>query len=131
MGNIFGALVLVLTIGGAGTLQAQPENAPADGTARDGASAGAFEVYDGMLGRWVEPLEFWLNYADRRGGLTWGRHSVYPPHRDVKELDTFMVELPQGPCLMEFFHERWRRANDVRRWNERFNDFGGCPHVFD
>ena len=42
-----------------------------------------------------------------------------------------MVELAQGPCLMEFFHSRWRRANDVRRWDESHNEFGGCPYVFD
>jgi len=32
---------------------------------------------------------------------------------------------------MEFIHERWRRANDVRRWDDAFNDYAGCPHVFD
>jgi hypothetical protein len=32
---------------------------------------------------------------------------------------------------MQFFHQRWRRANDVQRWNDRFNDYAGCAHVFD
>ncbi len=103
----------------------------ADGTARESTGEGGFEVYDAELGQWVEPVEFWLNYAERRGGLTWGRGSEYPPYREIKEFDTFMVELEQGPCLMQFFHTRWRRANDVRRWNDRFNAYGGCAHVFD
>lgn len=74
---------------------------------------------------------FWLSYAESKGGLTWGRTSEYPDYDQVKEGDTLMVELKQGPCLMEFFHGRWRRANDVRRWDDSINSFGGCPHVFD
>ena len=30
-----------------------------------------------------------------------------------------------------FFHSRWRRANDVRRWNPQFNEVLGCSVVFD
>lgn len=74
---------------------------------------------------------FWLRYADSKGGLTWGRTSEYPDYDKVKDGDTLLVELKQGPCLMEFFHSRWRRANDVRRWDDSINSFGGCPHVFD
>lgn len=74
---------------------------------------------------------FWLSYAESKGGLTWGRTSEYPDYDKVKEGDTLMVELKQGPCLMEFFHSRWRRANDVRRWDDSINSFGGCPYVFD
>ena len=74
---------------------------------------------------------FWLDYANSRGGLTWGKSSEYPEYEKVKEGDTFIVEVAQGPCLMEFFHERWRRANDVRRWDESMNEYGGCPYVFD
>lgn len=59
---------------------------------------------------------FWQRYIVSKGGLTWGRSSEYPDYDKVKEGDTFMVELKQGPCLMEFFHGRWRRANDVWRW---------------
>lgn len=74
---------------------------------------------------------FWMDYADSRGGLTWGSSSEYPEYAKVKEGDTLLIQLDQGPCLMEFFHSRWRRANDVRRWNESVNDYGGCPFVFD
>ena len=42
-----------------------------------------------------------------------------------------MVEVKSGLCLMEFFHTRWRRANDVRRWDDRFNEYAGCAKVFD
>lgn len=74
---------------------------------------------------------FWLAYAESKGGLTWGKTSEYPEYEKVKEGDTMIVEVAQGPCLMEFFHERWRRANDVRRWDESMNEYGGCPYVFD
>ncbi|MCX7552272.1 hypothetical protein OS175_00150 [Marinicella sp. S1101] len=74
---------------------------------------------------------FWMAYTQSKGGLTWGRSAQYPEYNLVKEGDTFMVELSQGPCLMEFFHSRWRRANDVRRWDDSINEYGGCPFVFD
>lgn len=75
--------------------------------------------------------EFWLEYANSKGGLTWGRSATYPEYEKVKEGDTFLVEVKQGSCLMEFFHNRWRRANDVRRWNPSVNEHSGCPYVFD
>ncbi len=74
---------------------------------------------------------FWLQYADSKGGLTWGKSSSYPDYDKVKEGDTLLIELEQGPCLMEFFHSRWRRANDVWRWDDSINAYGGCPHVFE
>ena len=90
----------------------------------------SFVTYDARQKRWVEPLEFWLSYAEGRGGLTWGRGDTYPDYEKVSERDLFLVELETGPCLMEFWHSRWRRANDVRRWDPLFNEFGGCPDVF-
>lgn len=81
--------------------------------------------------RWQSIETFWLHYADSRGGLSWGRAANYPPYEKVKELDTLLVELDQGVCLMEFFHQRWRRANDVRRWDDAINEYGACPFVFD
>ncbi|MCV6623164.1 MAG: hypothetical protein OIF51_15595 [Cellvibrionaceae bacterium] len=74
---------------------------------------------------------FWQRYIASKGGLTWERSSEYPDYDKVKEGDTFMVELKQGPCLMEFFHGRWRRANDVWRWGESMNEYAACPFVFD
>ncbi len=79
----------------------------------------------------IDVEKFWLMYTSSKGGLTWGRSADYPEYVKIKEGDTFMVEVEQGPCLMEIFHNRWRRANDVRRWDDSINAYGGCPYVFD
>lgn len=75
--------------------------------------------------------QFWMSYAESKGGLTWGKSSTYPEYEKVNEGDTLLIQLDQGNCLMEFFHSRWRRANDVRRWDDSINSYGGCPYVFD
>jgi len=90
-----------------------------------------WQAWDSEAQAWIELDTFWTHYAEREGGLTWGRGESYPDYSKVKELDTFLVELKQGPCLMQFFHNRWRRANDVQRWDDAFNEYAGCPHVFD
>lgn len=118
------AILLVALVGNA------QDNEPADGKVRV-TDNGVQEAWDANVQEWVSLETFWLNYAERRGGLTWGRRADYPPYNDVDELDTMIIELDSGPCMMEFFHTRWRRANDVRRWDEAFNEYGGCPHVFD
>ena len=108
--------------------------AAASSGSRDGElrqQQGNWHAWDAERQRWLDPEDFWRAYADRRGGLTWGSGSEYPPYEQVKEFDTFLVHLPSGNCLMEFFHSRWRLANDVRRWDERFNILLGCPQVFD
>ncbi len=92
---------------------------------------GLWSARDATTQTHVEPETFWLMYAERRGGLTWGRSNTFPNYKDVKEHDTLLIELDQGTCLMEFFHTRWRRANDVRRWDDAFNEYGACPYVFD
>ena len=74
--------------------------------------------------------KFWMSYAESKGGLTWSESTTYPDYEKLKEGDTFLVRLNQGPCLMEFFHRRWRRANDVKRWDDSMNKYGGCPFVF-
>ena len=101
-----------------------------DGSVRSTAPQG-LQAWDAVGGAWVDLEKFWVNYAARNGGLTWGGGAGYPPYERVKEHDTFMDEGEHGPCLMEFFHRRWRRANDVRRWDDAFNQYGGCAHVFD
>lgn len=78
----------------------------------------------------IDIESFWMDYANSRGGLTWGATTEYPEYEKVKEGDTILIQLEQGSCLMEFFHRRWRRANDVRRWDESVNEYGGCPYVF-
>ena len=74
---------------------------------------------------------FWSEYARAKGGLTWGSGTQYPDYDKVNEGDTLLIQLDKGPCLMEFFHNRWRRANDVWRWDDTMNQYGGCPYVFD
>lgn len=101
-----------------------------DGQVRTAAS-GDLQAWDIQASEWVALDDFWVRYADRRGGLTWGRRADLPPYDQTKELDTMIIEVKGGPCLMEFFHTRWRRANDVRRWDTAFNKYGGCPNVFD
>lgn len=80
--------------------------------------------------KWLDLEAFWRSYAEQNGGLTWGQSKNYPPYNDVKEYDLFMVEVESGLCLMEFYHTRWRRANDVRRWDDKFNEYAGCADVF-
>lgn len=87
-------------------------------------------VWDVKSANWVTPEQFWQNYVAEKGGLTWAKSAQYPEYDRVKERDTFLVELDSGTCLMEFFHQRWRRANDVVRWDTRFNQYGGCADVF-
>lgn len=112
-----------------------PSPPPAPELFRDGEMRGVgttdAQIWSGNSRSWLSVEAFWLEFAETRGGLTWGRGSEYPEYEKVNEYDTFMVETGKGICLMEFFHGRWRRAQDVRRWNEALNDYAGCPHVFD
>ena len=101
-----------------------------DGEVRSLADGG-LEAWDSQNTEWVNLETFWIRYTNRRGGLTWGRRTDYPPYEQVNELDTMIIEVESGPCLMEFFHTRWRRANDVSRWDAAFNKYAGCPNVFD
>jgi hypothetical protein len=103
---------------------------PTNGVARAGSNNVA-EVWNAGAGDWTDIETFWSRYAKRTGGLTWGPSEQYPPYTDVEEYDTLLIELPQGVCLMQFFHSRWRRANDVQRWDDAFNLYGGCPYVFE
>lgn len=80
---------------------------------------------------WITPDKFWQNFTANRGGLTWQQSRHYPAYNQVKEHDTFLVEIDSGVCLMEFFHSRWRRANDVQRWDDKFNRYSGCDKVFE
>jgi len=102
-----------------------------------GPSYGEVIVKDGKQQAWddedkkfITLEEFFRTYAKRSGGLTWGQSENYPPYKDVNEFDLFMVEIGDEICLMEFYHDRWRRANDVRRWDIAFNEFSACSKVF-
>ena len=121
-------LVLISMTTAAGGSGAPPE-APRDGKIHQTISGA--EVWDARAGGWVDPESFWLTYAEQGHGKFWGRTDTYPPYGDVTEHDTVLIEVDEGVCLMYFFHRRWRRAEDVRRWDPAFNEIGGCPHVFD
>lgn len=95
------------------------------------AYGGQLVIWSENSNTWLDVESFWLEYANGNGGLTWGKTTQYPEYSKVKEHDTILIQLEQGTCLMEFFHERWRRANDVRRWNDQLNHYAGCPYVFD
>ena len=101
-----------------------------NGATRIDATHG-LQAWEAQSGRWLTAENFWQSYAESQGGLRWGRRSDYPPYNAVAERDLMIIELDEGACLMEFWHRRWRRAQDVRRWSEAFNSYGGCPHVFD
>lgn len=106
----------------------------AQGTPRNGkvmTLGGSQKAWHMRSQRWLGLEDFWRAYAEDNGGLTWGRRDSYPPYEQVKEFDTMIIQTPDGICLMEFFHERWRRANDVRRWDRAFNSHSGCGTVFD
>ncbi|MBE8167201.1 MAG: hypothetical protein HAW66_02375 [Shewanella sp.] len=92
---------------------------------------GSLTMWNTNSQSWLSVEDFWVEYAKNNGGLTWGKTDVYPDYDKVNEGDKILIQLDQGTCLMQFFHSRWRIANDVRRWNDQINDFGGCPHVFE
>lgn len=93
-------------------------------------ASGETVLWDNSSQSWMKVEPFWLKYAEENGGLTWGATDTYPEYEMVKEGDKILIQLQQGNCLMEFFHSRWRRANDVRRWDDKVNEYGGCPYVF-
>lgn len=119
------ALLMACLTASVGTAQQSVEN----GQMRS-LDDGSAQAWHQPSQSWVSPQEFWRRYAEGRGGLTFGPSRDYPPYAEVKETDTFLVELDGGTCLMMFWHTRWRRANDVRRWDDGFNQVGSCPDVF-
>jgi hypothetical protein len=88
-------------------------------------------AWDADKQKWMTIENFWTSFSMRSGGKAWGEGREFPNYSDVNEADTFVYVTNKGKCLMEFFHERWRRAQDVERWDVRFNEYDGCPYVFD
>lgn len=88
-------------------------------------------VWSAELGRWQAAEDWWLAFAKSSDGKFWGKRPDYPRYDEVSEHDTLMISGEHGSCLMYFFHQRWRRAQDVRRWDPAFNEILGCPTVFD
>ncbi|MGB0893701.1 MAG: hypothetical protein ACPGUD_04780 [Parashewanella sp.] len=103
--------------------------APKNGEVK--VSHGNSLMWNESVQKWQSVEQFWLDFAKNNGGLTWGMTDTYPEYDKVKEFDKILIKVPKGNCLMEFYHSRWRRANDVRRWDDKVNEYGGCPYVFD
>ena len=124
------SLIILFLI--AGSAYADPGLSPGD---RDGQvhvlDDATFVAWDSIKEQWSAPEDFWRSFAERRRGRIWPGSTQFPPYAEVNEHDTFLYQHESGPCLMYFFHTRWRRANDVWRWGDEFNAYGGCPNVFD
>ena len=123
-------VAFVLLILGATAVADEIAPGTKDGQVRTIAEGG-FVAWDAENRRWLDPEAFWETFAARGSGKQWPTSSEYPPYSAIDEHDTFLVQTANGPCLMYFFHTRWRRANDVWRWGDEFNAYGGCATVFD
>ncbi len=110
-----------------GQVQAEEHN---NGFVKAGAG-GSYLAWSASKKEWVSMKVFWHDFAKTNDAKYWGKSEVYPTYSDVEEFDTFLVQVGKGHCLMQFFHSRWRRANDVQRWHDAFNEYSGCPYVFD
>lgn len=102
-----------------------------DHGAVDKQAKGEDRVWNAETEKWTTIELFWQQFSASNKSKHWEKSTQYPEYAEVQEFDTFLVELPKGVCLMQFFHSRWRLANDVQRWAEEFNAYGGCPYVFD
>ena len=92
---------------------------------------GVSQIWEEKTQKWIDIESFWIEYAKKNTGRYWGKSEEYPEYSKVNEHDTLLITSQKGICLMEFFHKRWRRANDVRRWNDELNNYSACPNVFD
>ena len=122
------AICLIATLGLFSQVSSSQEK-PANGQLRNADSAP--EAWNAGSGQWLPVEAWWMEYAQGSDGKFWGKRSDYPPYEQVGEHDTLLIVVEEGPCLMYFFHQRWRRAQDVRRWDPAYNEILGCPHVFD
>lgn len=125
-----GLLILLAVLAASALADKIPSPGERDGQVH-GTSGADFLAWDSRNAEWRSPVDFWRAFAARERGRNWGEGVDFPPYSEVNEHDTFLAQTANGPCLMYFFHTRWRRANDVWRWGPEFNRFGGCPTVFD
>lgn len=123
-------LIILLFIVGSSYGQTELQPGSRDGQVHE-LESGKFVAWDAHDEQWLGTEAFWASFAARERGRAWPSGTQFPPYAEVNEHDTFLYRLDSGPCLMYFFHTRWRRANDVWRWADEFNEYGGCPHVFD
>ena len=90
-----------------------------------------FQTWNKDSEKWTSIDDFWTHFSNTNRSKYWETSNEYPNYDEVNEFDTFLVTVKLGTCLMQFFHSRWRRANDVQRWDDDFNLYSGCPYVFD
>lgn len=95
------------------------------------SDSGTLQAWNAEKNEWSDIDLFWQNFAKTNKAKSWGVADTYPNYGEVNEFDTLVIELKQGTCLMQFYHARWRRANDVQRWDDAFNEYSACPYVFD
>ena len=112
----------------AATWAAEP---PAPGNGQLHETSEGVVVWSDAADQWLDIESFWLEFSASNDGKNWGLRSEYPEYSQLSERDVLLIELAQGRCLMYFWHGRWRRAQDVWRWDEAFNEQLGCPYVFD
>lgn len=96
----------------------------------DVSDSGKLQVWNDANNEWNSIELFWQHFSKTNKAKAWGSTNEYPNFDDVNEFDTLIIKLKEGACLMQFYHSRWRRANDVQRWDDAFNEYGGCPYVF-
>ncbi len=122
-----GIAIILLCAAWQADAQNKRDHSPRHGQARQHDNG--FVVWDNRANSWVSPRRFWANYARRKGSRYWGQSKFYPPYANTRAHDLVTITTSDGACLMEFYHGRWRRANDVWRWNRRFNNYAGCASV--
>jgi hypothetical protein len=109
---------------------ASQAHTPEHGTVKENTESN-LQVWNSENSEWTNIDSFWLDFANSNDAKFWGQTDTYPNYDDVKEFDTVLIQIKEGNCLMQFFHSRWRRANDVQRWDDAFNEYAGCPSVFE
>ena len=95
------------------------------------SGSGALQAWNADKHEWNDIDSFWQSFTQINKAKSWGITDTYPNYDEVNEFDTLVIKLKQGTCLMQFYHARWRRANDVQRWHDAFNEYSACPYVFD
>lgn len=126
----FKATIATALISATALLTSFQSVAAANGEVRQSTEQG-MQAWHEQSQQWLTLEAFWDNYANQRPQKNWPSAATYPKYEDLNEGDTFLVQLRESSCLMEFYHSRWRRANDVRRWDDAFNAYGACPFVFE
>jgi len=127
-------IIATLVISTTALLVSSQSIAAANGEVRQSIELG-MQAWHEQSQQWLSLEGFWDNYANNQTSVHkkkyWPASANYPKYEALNEGDTFLVQLKDSSCLMQFHHSRWRRANDVRRWDDAFNAYGACPFVFE